>query len=308
MPVNGKGFVRDGPFRPRRAWGQNFLVDARAVGIIVRAFDPQPGDRVLEVGPGRGALTRAVAASVERLLAVEVDPQLAERLRAELLPSLPPGRLEILEADILAVPPREWIARLGASAATPARVLANLPYNIATAVILGLLPLHPSLDDLMVMVQREVAERIAAPPGGKEYGSLSVLCQSFAKVSSVLRLPPGAFRPRPRVDSEVIHLVLRDPGGAAGSERNGFARFVRGAFAARRKTLHNNLASIPDPSPGGPTEEGATARGTHLGPDGARRLTAAAGIDGSLRPEQIPVDGFRTLYEALRKGATRTMV
>ena len=307
MPLEGKGFVRDGAFRPRRAWGQNFLVDERAVGIIVRAFEPRPGDRVLEVGPGRGALTRAVAGSVERLLAVEVDPLLAARLRAELPPSLQPDRLEILEADILAVPPGDLIARLGATPATPARVLANLPYNIATAVILGLLPLHPTLGDLMVMVQREVAERIAAPPGGKEYGSLSVLCQTFAKVSSVLRLPPGAFRPRPKVDSEVIHLVLRDPGGAVGDERDGFARFVRGAFAARRKTLHNNLASIHQPPPGRPTDEVAPARSAHLGPDGARRLTAAAGIDGALRPEQIPVEGFRALYEAFRKGTTRTL-
>lgn len=306
MPLDGKGFVRDGAFRPRRAWGQNFLVDARAVGIIVRAFDPQPGDRVLEVGPGQGALTRAVADLVERLLAVEVDSQLAGRLRADLSPHVASGRLEILEADILAVPPGDLIARLGATPATPARVLANLPYNIATAVILGLLPLHPTLCDLMVMVQREVAERIAAPPGGKEYGSLSVLCQTFAKVSSVLRLPPGAFRPRPKVDSEVIHLVLRDPGGAVGNERAGFARFVRAAFAARRKTLHNNLANLHKP-PEAPTDDVAAAPGTHLGPDGARRLTAAVGIDGALRPEQIPVDGFRTLYEEFRKGATRTL-
>ncbi len=307
MPQDEKGFGQTGSFRPRRAWGQNFLVDARAVGIIVRAFDPQPGDRVLEVGPGRGALTRVVAPLVGRLLLVEVDPALAAGLRADLIPAFPGCRIEILEADILSVPPQELLARLDASPTAPARLLANLPYNIATAVILNLLPLHPALADLMVMVQREVAERITAPPGGKEYGSLSILCQTFAKVAPVLRLPPGAFRPRPKVESEVIHLVLRDPGGAAGADREGFARFVRAGFAARRKTLHNNLASVATPSNGAPADRTGAARAAHLGPEGARRLTAAAGIDGGLRPEQVPVEGFQALYEALRKGTTRTL-
>ena len=293
MPVTPDRFSRGEAHRPRRAWGQNFLVDARAVGIIVRAFEPRPDDRVLEVGPGRGALTRMLAPLVGRLLAVEVDPALAAGLRDSLLPALPEGRLEILEADILAVPPETWLERLGASAEQPARLLANLPYNIATAVILALLPLHPAIRDLMVMVQREVAERIAAPPGGKEYGSLSVLCQTWAKVSPVLRLPPGAFTPRPKVESEVIHLVLRDPGGAAGRDRDGYARFVRAAFTARRKTLHNNLAGIASTTGAG---------GAHcLGPEGARRLTAAAGVDGALRPEQVPVTGFQALFEAHRK-------
>jgi 16S rRNA (adenine1518-N6/adenine1519-N6)-dimethyltransferase len=307
MPHEVKGFGPGERFRPRRGWGQNFLVDARAVGIIVRAFDPQPTDRVLEVGPGQGALTRAVAPLVGRLLMVEVDPALAERLRAEVIPAFPGTRIEILEADILSVPPRDLLARLDASPDAPARLIANLPYNIATAVVLSLLPLHPALADLMVMVQREVAERITAPPGGKEYGSLSVLCQTYAKVSPVLRLPPGAFRPRPKVESEVIHLVLRDPGGAAGADREGFARFVRAAFAARRKTLHNNLASVATPSHGAPAERTGAGSAGHLGPEGARRLTAAAGIDGGLRPEQVPVGGFQALHEALRKGATRTL-
>jgi len=294
MPDLRRGFSPDAPFRPRRALGQNFLVDTRAVGIIVRAFGPRPDDRVLEVGPGKGAITREIAGAVARLLAVEVDPALAERLRADLVPAFPEGRLTILEADILAVPPERLLERLEASAAAPARLVANLPYNIATAVILRLLPLYPALSDLMVMVQREVAERIAAPPGGKEYGSLSVLCQTFAKISPVIRLQPGAFRPRPKVESEVIHLVLGDPGGAPGADQDGYSRFVRAAFAARRKTLHNNLVGIAAPATG-------TDRGGTLGTEGARRLAAAAGIDAGLRPEQVPVAGFQALFEAYRR-------
>lgn len=300
MQEGRKGFDRDPAHPPRRAWGQNFLVDARAVGIIVRAFDPRPDDRVLEVGPGRGALTRAVAGRVGRLLAVEVDPHLATALRTTLLPEFPDGRVEILEADILAKPPEALLERLGATAERPARLLANLPYNIATAVILGLLPHYPALTDLMVMVQREVAERILASPGGREYGSLSVLCQAGARISPVLRLGPGSFRPRPKIESEVIHLVLRDPGGAAGADRDGFARFVRGGFAARRKTLHNNLAALQ-------VGAGAGSGGSHLGADGARRLAAAAAIDGTLRPEAIPVEGWRALFEVHRYGAARTL-
>src|SRR5262245_7767505 len=173
----GTGFRPDAGFRPRRSLGQNFLVDGAAIEAIVLAFGPRPHDRVLEIGPGQGALTRRLAGRVERLVAVEVDPMLAAGLRASVAPLFPPGSLEILEADILALPPATLLGALGATAARPARVLANLPYNIATAVILALLPLRPAIADLMVMVQREVAERIRSRPAPKTYGSLSVLCQ-----------------------------------------------------------------------------------------------------------------------------------
>lgn len=272
-------------FRPRRSLGQNFLVNEGAIETIVQAFNPRPEDLVLEIGPGQGALSRRVAGRVARLLAVEVDPLLAADLRETLAASLAPGSFEILEADIMALPPGTLIGALGASAARPGRVLANLPYNIATAVILTLLPRRPALRDLMVMVQREVAQRIRSAPGPKIYGSLSVLCQAFARVDSILRLGPGSFRPRPAVDSEVIHLTLKDPGGAAGSDFDGFARLTRAAFASRRKTLLNNLAAIAGPA------------GLPLGPVEAATLARAAGLDPGRRAEEIPVAGFLALHE-----------
>jgi 16S rRNA (adenine1518-N6/adenine1519-N6)-dimethyltransferase len=284
MRESGGRFLPGPGFRPRRSLGQNFLVDEAAIEAIVRAFGPRPDDRVLEVGPGKGALTRRLAGRVERLVAVEVDPALAAGLRASIAPLFPPGALAILEADILALPPAALLGALGATAARPGRVLANLPYNIATAVILALLPLRPAIADLMVMVQREVAERIRSRPAPKTYGSLSVLCQAFSRVDSIRRLGPGAFRPRPKVESEVIRLTLRDPGAAAGADIDGFAAIVRAAFASRRKTLLNNLAALP------------AAGGARLGAPGATALLRDAGLDPGRRAEEIPVEGFLALH------------
>src|SRR5206468_3435603 len=164
--------------RPRRRWGQNFLVNEGAADAMVRAFSPRPGDHVLEIGPGRGVLTRRMAGRVARLVAVEIDSALASALSGSLPPSLPSGAFEVIWGDVLAIDPGELLDRLGATDDSPGRVIANLPYNIATAVILRLLTLRPRLSDLMVMVQREVAGRIAARPGSKAYGSLSILCQT----------------------------------------------------------------------------------------------------------------------------------
>jgi 16S rRNA (adenine1518-N6/adenine1519-N6)-dimethyltransferase len=289
--------ARFGPapgFRPRRSLGQNFLVNPAAIETIVRAFAPRPDDRVLEIGPGQGALTRELAGRVARLVAVEVDPVLAGHLRVTLSARFPPGSLEILEADVLALAPDALLRALGATAGQPGRVLANLPYNIATAVILSLLPLRPAIADLMVMVQREVAQRIRSRPAPKTYGSLSVLCQAFARVESILRLGPGSFRPRPGVESEVIRLTLQDPGGAAGADIDGFASLVRAAFARRRKTLLNNLAALP------------AGGGAPLGAQDAATLAAAAGLDPARRAEEIPVAGFLALHEVwVRTAAAR---
>ncbi|HYS78818.1 MAG TPA: rRNA adenine dimethyltransferase family protein, partial [Candidatus Dormibacteraeota bacterium] len=166
--------MRDTPprLRSRRRWGQNFLVNQGAADTIVTAFRPRPDDRVVEVGPGHGVLTRRLAGRVGTLVAVEVDPALVSVLRQEL-----EGRqgLEVLEGDVLEIDLGSLLRRIGAAPDEPARVIANLPYNIATAVILRLLEERGVLQDLLVLVQREVAERIASPSGRKTYGALSVL-------------------------------------------------------------------------------------------------------------------------------------
>jgi len=283
---------RDQASKPRRAWGQHFLVNTGACETIVRAFRPQSDDRVLEIGPGRGALTRRLVGRVGRLLAIEVDPDLAAELRRELCQGADPGRLDLVEGDVLENDLDALLTRLGVDATHPGRVIANLPYNIATAVILCLLGMHGRIRDLLLMVQREVAERMTSPPGRKSYGSLTVLCQAFARVESILTLGPGSFRPPPKVDSAVVRLTLHDPGGAAGRDRAAFTALVRTAFEQRRKTLLNNLARLP---------RGAapTTAAPFLGRLAAERLIRAADLDPRHRAEVVPVGGFLALAERL---------
>jgi 16S rRNA (adenine1518-N6/adenine1519-N6)-dimethyltransferase len=271
--------------RTRRRWGQNFLVDDGAAEAILAAFRPSADDRVVEIGPGDGALTRRLIGRVGRLRAVEVDPALAERLEQDL--DLSGGDAAIVRGDILAIDLAALLGDIGAGPDRPARVIANLPYNIATAVILKLLREGRLLSDLLVMVQKEVAERIVAAPRCKAYGSLSVLCQVAARIDSVLHLGPGSFRPRPRVDSEVIRLQLRHPPPLDGSRRDALSSMLRIAFAHRRKTLQNNLAAS-------------------FGHPAAGRLIRDAGLSPGMRPEEVAVDRFITLsrlWKESRDGA-----
>ena len=263
--------MRDTPhrFRPVRRLGQNFLVNQGAADTIIAAFRPRPDDLVLEVGPGRGALTRRLAGRVSRLVAVE-----------------------IVQADVLDLDLAALLTRLGATTARRARVIANLPYSIATTVILSLIVESPLLSDLLVLVQREVAERIASPHGRKSYGGLSVLCQARARVETLLRLRPGSFRPIPKVESVLVRLTLHHA-DEEGSVTGGAATLtletlLRAAFAQRRKTLLNNLARLQRPG-GGP-----------IGPAGAADVIRGAGLDPRARPEEIPVGGFLALLRALR--------
>ena len=280
MPLGPVGF------KPKRRWGQNFLIDPGVLDAIAAAFRPRPDDRVLEVGPGDGALTRRIAPRVARFTAVEVDPLLADSLRTSLSTGTDAqacGSVRILEGDVLAFDPRTLVAEAGGTPGQPIRIVGNLPYNIATAVILRFLTRHALVRDLMVMVQREVAERILSPPHRKEYGSLSVLCRTFARVERIRRLRPGSFRPRPKVESEVLRLALRDPGGAAGADPEGYTAFVQQCFGQRRKTFLNNMKHVLSAE-----GSGADTR--------ARALLEAAGIDPGGRPEEVPPEGFERLF------------
>jgi 16S rRNA (adenine1518-N6/adenine1519-N6)-dimethyltransferase len=269
----------------RRRWGQNFLVNQGAADSIVAGLRPRADDLVLEIGPGKGVLTRRLIGRVQSLLAVEIDPDLADLLQVEFDET--PG-VRIVQGDILKTDLRSALLGLGASAERQARVIANLPYNIATAVILKLLGERALLRDLLVLVQREVAERIASPPGRRSYGGLSILCQVHARVELLLKLRPGSFRPVPKVDSALVRLTLRAPEERAehpaGDATSGaLEEMLRVAFGRRRKTLVNNLASLPGPT------------GAPLGSAAARRLIVAAGLDPGARPEAIPVEGFLAL-------------
>ena len=273
---------------PRR-WGQNFLVNEGAADTIIIAFRPEPHDLVLEIGPGRGVLTRRLAGRVQRLVAVEIDPALTAPLRDDL--SATPS-VEIVGADVLELDLRSLFSNLGASEQRRARVIANLPYSIATAIILRLLDERALISDLLVLVQREVAERIASPPGSRAYGGLSVLCQARARVETLLRLRPGSFRPIPKVESGLVRLTPRPPEETdfveGRDEPVTLESLLRAAFAQRRKTLLNNMARFPG------------RRSVPIGARAAAGLIRGAGLDPGSRPEDVAVEGFLALLRTLQ--------
>jgi 16S rRNA (adenine1518-N6/adenine1519-N6)-dimethyltransferase len=212
---------------PRRL-GQHFLRPA-AVERLVRTIDPQPADVFLEIGPGAGALTLPLAARAARVVAVELDTALAERLRGTAPPNVTLITGDALDVDLRTLVPRG------------ARVAGNLPYYISSPLLRRVLALHDHVRDAHVMVQDEVARRVASPPGSKEYGILSVLFALWADVDRPLHFPPGAFQPPPKVDSAVLRIRFLEQPRAFVPDPAAFERLVLTAFARRRKTLENNL-------------------------------------------------------------------
>lgn len=258
--------------RPRKRFGQHFLQPAWAEKLVA-AIDPRPGDRFLEIGPGSGILTLRLAPKVAHLTAVEVDRDLAAALAPQL-----PAHVELVEGDILDV---DLPAILTGG---PVRVAGNLPYNISSPILFKLLDAyrrHAIVLDATLMVQREVADRIAARPGTGEYGVLSISVQLHADVRRVLTLPPGAFRPAPKVHSAVVALTFRPPAVALRDEVL-FEKMVRSIFTQRRKTLGNALAPF------------ATSRGFD-----PRAVLAAAGIEAIRRPETLQLTELARLADGL---------
>ena len=256
----------------RRALGQHFLRDPAVARAIVDEVGPTSADLVVEIGPGRGALTTELHRRAGRVIALEVDPALAADLRRRL-----PG-VEVIDADA-----RAWDYRsLPRPPAGRVLVVGNLPYSVAKPIIAALIDAGPAIDEMVLMLQREVAERLAAPPGGRTYGSLSVLTQLRTDVRLALRVPPGAFQPPPKVESAVVHLrVLPTPRVPLSDERR-FRTVVRAAFAQRRKVVANALAG----SLGLPVEE-------------VRRVLARAGVDPGRRAETLTISEFAGIAAGL---------
>jgi len=223
--------------RAKKSLGQNFLKDPHYLQKIVDAAHVGPGDDVLEIGPGLGDLTRLLAARATRVLALELDDRLVPRLRKEFGDS---PSVEILHADALVYPYEQLAGKWN--------VVANLPYYISTPLIQRLLACRRAFGSMTLMLQKEVAERIAAPPGGREYGYLSVLVQLFAEPRIEFLVPPGAFTPRPKVDSAVITLRVRDCPAVPLRDEAFFFRVVKAAFSQRRKTLRNALRGLDVPA------------------------------------------------------------
>jgi 16S rRNA (adenine1518-N6/adenine1519-N6)-dimethyltransferase len=211
-----------------RRLGQHFLRSASAERVV-REIDPQPADVFLEIGPGTGALTLPLASRAAHVVAVELDPALAETLAARAPLNVSIVRGDALELDLAALVPRG------------SRLAGNLPYYVSSPLLRRFLDLRGHLRDAHVMVQREVAERVAAPPGSRDYGILSVFYALWAEVAVVLRVPPGAFRPPPKVDSAVLRARFLATPQAQVADPQAFEKLVRTAFARRRRTLENNL-------------------------------------------------------------------
>ncbi len=220
--------------RQRPKLGQNFLVSATAQAAIVDALGDLSARTVVEIGPGRGAITALLAARAGRLVAVELDRELAPRLRAEFAER---ESVSILEGDVLETD----FTALRAGEDEKLLVVGNLPYSITSEILLRLFRYAGDIERAVIMVQREVADRIAAAPGTRDYGVLTVTAQMYARVEKLLTLPPGAFSPPPQVHSTVLRLTMAPRFGELGVEPEGFLRFVRSCFAQKRKMLAKNL-------------------------------------------------------------------
>ncbi|MEQ1575378.1 MAG: 16S rRNA (adenine(1518)-N(6)/adenine(1519)-N(6))-dimethyltransferase RsmA [Vicinamibacterales bacterium] len=260
--------------RARKRFGQHFLEPAW-VDKLIESLEASPRDTFLEIGPGRGALTIPLAKRVKRLVAVEIDRDLAVGLPARL-----PMHCRIVQGDFLEVD----VAALLAREERPVRVVGNLPYNASSPILFSLLRAAAhgqTFRDATLMLQKEVADRLVALPGGKQYGVLAVQVALLADVERILTLPPGAFRPAPKVTSAVVRLRFRPPSADAG-EPAVFERLVRGVFLHRRKTLRNALEPV------------AAAMGRS-----APELIARSGLDERRRPETLSVEEFASLSRAM---------
>jgi len=216
--------------QPRKRFGQHFLADEAVIAAIVECIAPRPGDLLVEIGPGLGAMTVPLLARAGALTVIELDRDLAQRLRAW------PG-LTVIESDVLRVDFAELAARAGALL----RVVGNLPYNISTPILFHLLPAAAHVRDQHFMLQKEVVQRMAASPGGKDYGRLSVMLQWRYEIEPVLDVPPDAFDPPPRVDSAVVRMHPRPADEAGGIDAARLGEIVTVAFSQRRKLLRHTL-------------------------------------------------------------------
>jgi 16S rRNA (adenine1518-N6/adenine1519-N6)-dimethyltransferase len=245
----------------RKSFGQHFLLDLNITRKIARLAGPLDGQPVIEIGPGPGGLTRALLEAGASVVAIEMDPRFIPLL--DDLATHADGRLRVVQADALKIDP----ATLPAGAA----IVANLPYNVATPLLIGWLtgPLNPV--SMTLMFQKEVAERIVAAPGSKAYGRLGILAQALCEAHVVMELPARAFTPPPKVDSAVVRLIPR-PDRPSQAVVEALQRVTAAAFGQRRKMLRSSLKAV-----------------------GGEALCAAAGLDPSLRAEQVSVADFLTM-------------
>jgi 16S rRNA (adenine1518-N6/adenine1519-N6)-dimethyltransferase len=253
---------------PRKRFGQHFLVDSAVIDAIVRAIDAQPGEHLVEIGPGLGALTEPLRASGAQLTLIELDRDLAARWSAQ-------GGVHVLQADVLTVD----FAALAREAGQRLRVAGNLPYNISTPILFHLLAFAPHVVDQHLMLQKEVVDRIAARPQGRDYGRLSVMLQWRYDIEPLFDVPPAAFDPPPRVQSSVMRMVpRREP---APVDPTLLSEIVMVAFSQRRKLLRHTLGRWLE------------------------RSAADVQFDVQRRAEEVPVEEYVRLAQAIQRAEAR---
>lgn len=261
---------------PRKGLGQHFLTDRNILNKILRTAGVEKEDVVLEIGPGLGEMTLALARQSKKVICVEIDRKLLEILREKVKDN---PNVELLQGDILDLDLKE----LGSRERTPIKVVANLPYQISTPLLFRFIEARDLFSTLTLMFQREVAERMIAPPGKKEYGSLSIFFQLYSNLSIRFFIRPSAFFPPPKVESAVVQIVWREKPLVEVRDPEWFQQVVRGCFGYRRKTLLNALKHS----------------GLLLPADVEGRMSWA-GIDPRRRPETLNIQEYATLAEVLR--------
>jgi len=266
--------------------GQNFLTDLGAAQRIVEALGDISSRTVMEIGPGRGVLTDVLARRARRVIGIELDRVLAAQLRMRYATR---GNVEILESDFVTAEFPSMVGRrpgplhdLRPTQAETVDVVGNLPYYITSEIVLRILDLHPNIERAVIMVQREVADRIAAKPGTRDYGLLSATAQLFARVEKLFTLPPGSFSPPPQVHSSVVRLTMAPRVEELQVEEEPFIAFLKLAFAQKRKTLANNL------------------RVQYTG-DAIRAAFKAAGVRADVRAEALSLEKTAAVFRALRE-------
>ncbi len=261
----------------KKSLGQHFLIDPNLQKKIVEALEPEGADRVIEIGPGQGALTQHLVERVGTLVLIELDDVLAEGLRSEFA-----GRDHVVvhHGDAL----EHDVADLAGG--EPYKVIGNIPYGITSPLIFHLLAADPRPERIVLTVQKEVADRLAAEPGGKDYGALTVGVQAVARVETLFRVARGAFRPRPAVDSQAVRITPLRPPPLGPSEEAAFRRLTRAAFSRRRKQLQRVLRQAPEYALTGPAAEA---------------VLRSLDIDPATRPDALPVGDYLRLAKALER-------
>jgi 16S rRNA (adenine1518-N6/adenine1519-N6)-dimethyltransferase len=268
--------------RAKKRFGQHFLVDPTICHRLVNSIHLEPDSVVVEIGPGRGALTKVLLERVQRVIAVEVDHELAGELQMDLARDIHAGRLTLIVQDILKTNLQSVLQQHNVQGNV--RILGNLPYNIATAIAQHLIEFRAHIDDMTLMLQREVVDRILSQPGSKQYGYLSVLLQYYCEARKLFNVSPMAFRPVPKVTSTIMQLKIRQRPAVDVVDETHFRHIVSALFMERRKTIMNNLKRMS------PRWDAGMIGG---------RLQEI-GIDPSRRAETLSLKEFAQVSNALR--------